>query len=540
MPRKFWKSCLSLVCLGIFVSLIVGCELLTPYQAPLTPTPHEWKTTVEENEINADHWKQEEKEPSYKELQGDLCTWWEIFNDSILNQLEEHALQSSYTLWAALERVIEARAQARINFSPLLPSIYFAPSFTRSGSLFQNPFANLANGGNAPCSLSGLRKDAFQAMQTNNNIGATEVNAPDFRFVQSQYLVPLTFQYEVDLWGKLNNTFYASVMRAQSASQAYLSVLLSLTADVASTYFQIRSLDTQQKVIQHNILLRKNALDITQARYDAGIIVYLDVSRSQVELAKAYADSAEVYRLRGLQENMLATLIGVPASVFALEYSPLQEPPPQIPVGLPSELLSRRPDILEAERDLAAAYKDIGVAYAGFFPSLNLNASYGFESPFGFQLFNWRSRFWEIGFDILQTVFDAGRTEANYDYYRARFSEAMANYQKTVLNAFQDVEDSLVNIRWYARRNIDFSAAVDSAKTTFNLANMRYTRGLVTYLEVIDAEQQLLETEQNVATTLGNRYVSTVALIRALGGGWEASSICQDDWGVSSIVDETP
>ncbi len=471
--------------------------------------------------------------PQLEDVRRDLHNWWEIFQDPILNQLEEQALASSYTLWAALERVIEARDQARINFAPLLPGLNFSPSFSRTGSLFQNPFPGLGSGQTSPTSLcpSSLGSLAQEAQAAVAN-GATSplANIPsDFRFVQTQYLVPLHLNYEVDLWSRLNNAYLASLIQAQAASQAYLSVLLSLTADVATAYLQIRGLDAQQEILQGNIRIRQHAVDLNRARYQAGLIVYLDVSRAEVELARAHSDSDDVRRSRGLQENLLATLVGVPASVFSIAYHPVSIPPPVIPRGLPSELLCRRPDIAEAERNLAAAYYQIGVAYANFFPSLNLNASFGFESPFAHQLFSWSSRFWQVGWNIMQTVFDAGRNEANLDYYKARFRETMANYQEQVLQAFKDVEDALVNLHGYADQAQDLAVAVRAARLTLELAQMRYNRGLTNYLDVVDAERQLLETEQSSVIVLGNRYVSTVMLIRALGGGWGPCGNCETD-----------
>lgn len=547
---------------GSLAFLLAGCQLLAPYKGPVAPTPQEWKTTYtapdagkptipvdwkenpstqpESAELITTHTNvsstqnQEEATPStsspplspsleelhfaneeiphepepvpprLEDVRRDLCNWWETFQDDVLNELEENALNSSYTLWAALERVIQARAQARTYFAPLLPHLNFTPSFSRTGLLYQNPLPDATS-------------------------STTTIVPKAFRFVQTQYLVPLNLTYEVDLWSKLNNTYYASLIRAQAASQAYLSVLLSLTADVAATYFQIRGLDAQQEVVQRNIRVRQHAVDLNIARYKAGLIVYLDVSRAEVELARAHSDSDDVRRLRGLQENLLATLIGTPASIFSLAPNPLKIPPPVIPRGLPSELLCRRPDIAEAERDLAAAYREIGVAYANFYPSFNLNASFGFGSPFAHTLFSWQSRFWQVGWNIVQTVFDGGYNAANLDYYQARFREILANYQQTVLKAFQDVEDSLVNLHGYADQAQDLAIAVRAARVTLELAQMRYNRGLTNYLDVVDAERQLLETEQNSVIVLGNRYVSTVTLIRGLGGGWGPCETCQVD-----------
>lgn len=555
---------------SLIVLSLTGCQLLPCYKKPTAPTPIQWKTNYSAPDAGIptipQEWKDDQSKettlppldnkpfdsslssvrigknlpdngaipnpslqsenetqylaPSLEDVQTNLWNWWEIFQDPILDQLEEQALSSSYTLWAALERVKEAREKARISFAPLLPSLSFAPSFSRVGSLYQNPLPNLGSTGSTTPSPS----SSYGGTAQNQSLSSANLN--DFRFVQTQYLVPLNLNYEIDLWGKLNNTYYASLIRAQAASQAYLSILLSLTADVASTYFQIRGLDAQQEVILGNIRVRQKAVDLNSARYNAGLIVYLDVSRAEVELARAHSDSDDVARLRGLQENLLATLVGIPAPLFSVEYQPLIIPPPLIPRGLPSELLCRRPDIAEAERNLAAAYRDIGVAYANFFPSLSINAALGFGSPFADQLFGWRSRFWEVGWNIVQTVFDAGRNEANYNLYKAVFTETLANYQQTVLKAFQDVEDSLVNLRGYATQAQDLSTAVKAARLTLELAQMRYNRGLTNYLDVVDAERQLLETEQNSVIILGNRYVSTVMLIRALGGGWTPCEDC--------------
>lgn len=582
-------SLLGLSLSGSLIALLTGCQLLAPYKAPLTPTPNQWKTTYDAPDAGkptvphdwkiksssqpqsppladpyADEKKIDQKLPSepkpepeqklqpepqiepeqepepeqhilrVEDFRADLGNWWEVFQDPVLNELEEQALNSSYTLWAALEKVIQARAQAAVNFSPLLPHLNFAPSFSRTGSLFQNPFPGglLSNQGSLcdfPSTISSLEKAADAAATTNASTSALSNLPNDFRFVQSQYLVPLNLTYEVDLWCQLRNTYYAAVNRAQAASQSYLGVLLSLTADVATTYFQVRGLDAQQEVIQHNIRVRQEAVNLNRARYNAGLIVYLDVSRAEVELARAHSDSDDVRRARGLQENQLGTLVGIPASVFSIAYHPVTIPPPVIPTGLPSELLCRRPDIAEAERNLASAYRQVGVAYANFFPSLNLNTSIGFETPIAHQLFSWRSRFWQVGWQLLQTVFDGGRNESNYQYYQSLFRESTANYQETVLQAFKDVEDALVNLRGYSTQAQDLAIAVRAARLTLELAQMRYNRGLTNYLDVVDAERQLLETEQSSVIVLGNRYISTVMLIRALGGGWGPCETCQEN-----------
>ena len=546
------------------IALSTGCQLLAPYKGPIAPTPNEWKTSYDAPDAGKltipPDWKSDQinqieshpeipnttqpispapqpsfsdndnapllgpQSPDFNETRDQFDHWWQVFEDPLLNELEEQALTSSYTLWAALERVIQARSLAAEHFSPLLPHLNFSPSFNRSGSLVQNPFPNGLLGGTtktkSPTKLSSLDKLAALASTLNTTASSQTKIPADFRFTQTQYLFPLNLTYEIDLWCQLHNQFYASVNNAQATYQAYLGVLLSLTADVAISYFQVRGLDAQLKVVEGNIRVRQKAADLAQLRYNAGIIVYLDVSRAKVELARAQSDRDDAKRLRGLQENLLATLIGTPPSIFSVAENPLTIPPPVIPTGIPSELLSRRPDIAEAERNLAASYREIGVAYANFFPSLNLNSALGFQSPFAHELFSWRSRLWQVAMQCVQTVFDAGYNEANYQNAQSIFRESLANYEETVLEAFKDVENALVDLRGYADRALDLAVAVKYARITLELAQMRYDRGLTYYLDVVDAERQLLETEQNAVIVLGERYVSTVMLIRALGGGW--------------------
>lgn len=534
------KRLSSLLCKSTFF-FFTSCQLLAPYKGPVTPTPDQWKAPYSPSNAGQlgvpSQWKSEtsnqESETCHEDVCKELDNWWEIFNDPALNQLEEHALASSYTLWAALERVVQARDQARISQAARWPSIGFNPSFTRTGSLFENPFPTNLLGGLAGAGGNTQPGNMAVGSGSSSSSGGAAGSTPSipsaFYFVQTQYLIPFNLSYEVDLWGQLYNTYMAAMMRYQASSQAYLSVLLSLTSDVASNYFLLRSLDSQEKVLQETIEARKIDYEINSLRFKAGLISYIDVSRAELELARAKSDRDDVRRLRGIQENIIATLVGVPAPIFSLEYSPLVGLPPVIPAGLPSELLCRRPDIAESERNLAAAYREIGVAYANFFPSLNLSAALGVASPFADGLFSWHARYWQVAASVMQTVFDAGRNCANYDYYKARFREAMANYQQKVLTAFQETEDAFVNLREYANRADDLAVAVRAARQTLNLAQMRYNRGLTNYLDVTDAERNLLTTEQNSAIVLGNRFISTVALIRALGGGWGPCETCQNE-----------
>jgi outer membrane protein, multidrug efflux system len=491
-----------LVC--VLVPLLCSCHLIKRYQGPCAPVPHEWKNDSKDNS-------------TLETCKKDLANWWEVFDDPVLNYLEEYALDANNNLWAALERVMEARALALEKKASLYPQVNFAPSVTRYGMLFFNPMSSAIGNSGGGASSSGS-----SAAPANNANAANLLNSiPSiFRYTQSQYQLPFNMSYELDLWSKLQSTYDAAIYRFQASVEDYRNVYLTMTADIATNYFLMRDLDAQQEILQRTIKARKKAFDINSQRYEAGIIADLDVANADVELQRAESDSINIRRQRALQENIIATLIGTPASVFSLEFNPLYEAPPLIPTILPSELLQRRPDIAAAERNLAAAYADIEVAYTAFYPSVNLNATLGLQSPVAHLLFDWKARLWEVGVSALQTVFDGGRNTANLDYYKARFREAYANYEQAVLTAFQDVEDALVNIREKAAQNEALARAVKAASKSLDLSQQRYDQGLINYLNVVDAERTLLEVEQNSLNVLGERYTGTINLIRALGGSW--------------------
>lgn len=512
-----------------------SCQLTPPYQSPLTETPVEWKNVSDQNipETNEKSSSNEEVKEAENQWKNqdlscsdearstaieDLKNWWEVFEDPTLNQLEEQAIAYNYDLKAAFERILEARAIAQINQSPLYPNVNFAPSYQRSQMLILSPLT-------LPTSLTNTNTNPTTSSPASSNSNSNNGLPPNvIRFLNSQYNLPFNFQYEVDLWNKLHNTYYASVYRLQAATEDYYQVLLSLTASVAKHYFQLRDLDFQHEIVAKTLITRRRAFEINEDRYNAGLLNYLDVSRAKVQVTNAESDIINIKRLRGIQENIIATLTGTQASEFSLSFNPVDSPPPKIPAGFPSELLYRRPDILSAERSLAAAYAEIGVAYADFYPSLNLTASIGLESPITDLLLNWKARMWQIAANVVQMVFDAGRTQANVDLTIARFREQFNSYQETVLNAFQEVENALVGLRERADQAVALQESVKFAQQTYDLSYFRYNQGLVTYLDVTDAERDLLQARQNFALVLGDRYVQTVALIEALGGGWSGIS----------------
>ncbi len=516
--------------------LVSGCQLGDPYHRPYAEVPHTWKTSP--------NWENSPNEacPESDSPSGTTCCWqqpcprdkidrwWEIFNDPVLNRLEEQAISSSYTILSAIERITQARALARIDAAERWPLITFNPSFTRNGRLIVSeagagrPVQGISA---SPISLSDLPPDIANMFPAEIPLPPTEI-----RVQSPSYQLPFNFSYEVDLWNRITNTYLASLLRADVALEEYLNVLLSLTADIAANYFQLRGLDTQQVVLQENIQIREQALTINTARFRAGLVIYSDVTQAEEQLALAKADSANIARLRGLQEDLIALLVGVPASIFSLDFNPipLESTPPVIPLGLPSELLYRRPNIAQAERNLAAAHADIRVADAAFYPSLRLVATLGLASPNTSSLFTWSARLWDFGFNIMQTIFNAGLNSANLLNFLSRYREALNNYEQQVLIAFQETEDALINLKQQALREEQLKVAVRASRITLNLTQLRYTQGLVNYLEVFDVQRNVLINEQNVAITLAQRYLDTVTLIRALGGSWgDLDCLCDNE-----------
>ncbi|HTH50270.1 MAG TPA: efflux transporter outer membrane subunit, partial [Candidatus Limnocylindria bacterium] len=413
-------------------------------------------------------------------------SWWEVFGDTSLNQLEAQALQSNPGFQAALARVEESRATARVARGALLPSLAANPRFVRQGySPNQVPsFGNLT---------------------------------------ASTLSTPLDLSYEVDLWGRVRRGFESARDEAQASFAALNTVLLTLQADVAQNYFTLRALDAEIATVSGSVNLRREQVRLVRFREENGLGNALEIAQAETELANAEAEAASLAKHRDELENALALLTGANPSDFKL--APLTEvgwnvPPPSIPAGLPAELLERRPDVAEAERQLAAANAKIGIAKASFFPVLTLTGSGGFLSADVDTLFNWNSRTWSIGPSLSLPIFAGGRNRANYRRAQAAHEEAIAHYRERVLVAFGEVESSLSGIRHLAERASAQERAVSSSRQAANLADDRYRAGASGYLEVVDADREALTAERAGAQLAGQRLVAAVQLIKALGGGW--------------------
>ncbi|HUC85183.1 MAG TPA: efflux transporter outer membrane subunit, partial [Candidatus Acidoferrales bacterium] len=418
-------------------------------------------------------------------------SWWEIFGDTNLNSLESQASSANQELKAAVARVDQARDTARVSRSELLPGLNLDPSFQRE------------------------------------RYSPNEV--PSFGNVTANtFSTPLDLSYEVDLWGRVRRSFESARDDAEASLAAYYNVLLTLQADVAQNYFALRSLDAEIATVAGTVDLRKEQVKLTQTRYDGGIGGELEVAQAQTELATTEADLAALLQSRDELENAIAILVGENPTTFklaALKTANWNPQPPQIPAGLPSDLLERRPDVAAAERQLASANAKIGVAKAAFFPVLTLTGSGGYLSGDVDSLFNWDSRTWSVGPSLSLPIFAGGRNRANYHRAQAAFDEATALYRQQVLIAFGDVEDSLSDIRHLADQAAAQQRAVQNAQRAADLALDRYRSGIVSYIEVVDANRDALSAENAAAQLAGQRLIASVQLIKALGGGWTEQQI---------------
>jgi len=473
----------SLALLFTVVSAQAGPLTVGPdYQAPTNAIPAEYKGEQLGN------WKA--GQPLDNVPKGN---WWAVFNDGKLNELESQALHANQELKAAVARVDESRAAARVARADLLPYLSADPSFTRERySPNQEP------------SFGGITANAWSA--------------------------PLDLSYEIDLWGRVRRGFESARADAQASLANYYNVLLTLQSDVAQNYFALRSLDAEIATVAGTVNLRKEQVELVRSRYEGGVGNELDLDRAQTELATTEAELASLAHQRDELENAIAILVGENPTTFKLaaldEADKIWNPqPPEVPAGLPADLLERRPDVAAAERQLASANAKIGVAKGAFFPVVTLTASGGYLSGDVDSLFNWSSRTWSIGPSVSLPIFAGGRNLANLRRARGTYDESVALYRQQVLVAFGDVENSLSGIRRLAVQAEAQSRAVTSARRAAELATERYRSGIVAYIEVVDASRDALTAERANAELAGQRLITTVQLIKALGGGWDVREV---------------
>ena len=468
---------------GLALAFASSCAVGPDYVRPTNVAPASYKST---NALGA--WK--EAKPLDNVPKG---AWWEIFGDETLNDLESRAAAANQELRAAVARVDQARAVARVARSELLPNLNFDPSYTR------------------------------QRFSPNQVPSFGPLTANTFR-------APVDLSYEVDLWGRVRRSFESARADAAASLAAFHNVLLTLQADVARNYFALRALDAEIATVAGTIGLRKEQVRLVRSRFEGGIGNELDVARAETELATAEAEAASLLQGRTELENAIAILVGANPSSFELAAlddirGKWKPEPPDVPAGLPAELLERRPDVAEAERQLASANARIGVAKAAFFPVLSLTGSGGYVSAEIDSLFKWDSRAWSIGPSLSLPIFAGGRNLANYQRSQAAYEEAVARYRQQVLVSFGEVENSIAGIGHLTEQAAAQERALQNANRAADLATQRYTAGIVSYLEVVDASREALQAERANAQLAGQRQIAAVLLIKALGGGWSEQQL---------------
>jgi NodT family efflux transporter outer membrane factor (OMF) lipoprotein len=415
-------------------------------------------------------------------------TWWELFDDPELNALEQQIDLSNQTLVAAAAQFAQARALVRGTRANLFPTVDFTPSVARAEASGNRPASTLHQAGN-------------------------------------DFILPVDVSYEADVWGRIHSAVSASRAAAQASAADLETARLSLHAELASDYFALRGIDRDRQLLDAAVESFQKALELTQNRFQGGIASQADVAQAETVLETTRAQAVDVAVARAAVEHAIAVLIGKPASTFSIAVAPLLATPPSVPSGLPSELLERRPDIAAAERRVAAANAQLGVATAAFYPRLLLSGSAGFESsPLG-SLLSGTSSFWSIGPALLVNVFDGGRRRAVSDQARAAQDEATAVYREAVLIAFREVEDQLAALRILEEEAGIQRRAVDAAERSLMQATNRYRGGLASYLEVTVAQSVALSNQRTAAGILTRQMNASVLLMKGLGGGWQVATL---------------
>jgi len=473
-----------------FLLLGTGCTVGPRYARPSAPAPapDAWKTQPP--------WQQ--AAPKDATPKG---AWWQVFQDPSLDGYEQQLLQANQSLVAARDRLSQARSLARVATADFFPQVVADPSAVRE-----------RGSGNRP--LNG----ASQIITAN---GAQPVRP----YTQSVYTIPFSLSYEADLFGRVRRHVEAANASLQSTAADLGNVQLVLTAELAADYFTLRELDAEYQVVEESVTLQRKALDLLNQRHEGGIASGLEVAQQATLLDSTISQAALVQQSRAQYDHAIAVLVGQPASNFTVPVAPLKTNPPAVPLGVPSDVLERRPDIATFERDVAFANAQVGLAKAAFYPHITLSASGGLQSTALSSLFNAPSLFWSLGADALQPVVQGGRNRANLAAAQAAYDEAVANYRETVLTAFQQVEDGISNLSNLSQALSTQAAAVDDARRALEIANNRYVGGVTNYLDVITAQTTLLSNQRLETQLLGQQLVSTVYLVKALGGGWDSSEI---------------
>lgn len=473
--KKFAFSAAALACLAL-----ASCTVGPNYQRPSAPAPapDAYKTEAP--------WRTAAPKDSLPK-----GAWWEVFNDPDLNAYEQQLLAANQSLLAAKDRLDEARSLARVTSAAFFPQASVDPNASRNRYSGQRP----------------------------------EVLTLGNPLTQSTYEIPFYMNWEPDLFGRIRRNLQASNANLQATAADMYNVNLLLTSELAADYFSLRELDAEYQVVLDSVKIQQKGLQLVEYRHNGGVASGLDLAQQQTLLDSTQTQLYLVKQQRDQFEHAIAVLTGNPASSFTVPEKPLTEAPVPVPLGLPSDLLERRPDIAIAERQMAQQNALIGVAKAAFYPQLTLSGVGGFQSTAITSLISAPTAIWSLGGDLLEPVVNGGRNRANLAYARQSYSESVANYRETVLVAFQQVEDGLTGLNQLAQAESTQNAAVADAQRALQIANNRYVGGVTTYLDVITAQSTLLVNQRLSTQLIGQQMVTEVALVKALGGGWDASQI---------------
>jgi NodT family efflux transporter outer membrane factor (OMF) lipoprotein len=466
--------------------LLTGCTVGPNYHRPDAPTAPAFKeSSVPPPNPQGGGWKQ--ATPNDSALRAN---WWEIYQDPQLDKLELQVAVSNQTLKAAYEQYMQARAAVQVARSQYFPTLSVAPTGSRN------------------------RQSQNRALY----VPGSTTSYNDF-ILQGQV------SWEPDLWGNIRRQVEAQRATAQASAADLANADLSLRSELATDYFELRGLDTQQRLLDTTVQQFQEFLSLTQARFKGGVATDSDVALAQTQLDQTRAQAIDIGVARAQFEHAIATLTGVPASSFALPPAPLDLQLPQVPVGVPSQLLERRPDVAASERRADAANAQIGIAIAAYYPTVSLTGTGGFESRNPGTLIQGPSSLWSLGGSAVELLFDAGRRHALTEEARHGYEANVANYRQTVLQAFQEVEDNLSGLSILDTESVAQQRAVESARRSLSISTNRYKGGVTTYLEVITAQTTQLSNERTAADITTREFAASVQLIKALGGGWDNTKL---------------
>ena len=481
--------------------LLARCNVGPKYSRPPAPTPAAYKELTPDDYKNTDGWKV--AQPKDDALHG---KWWEIFGDPQLNALEEKVNVSNQNIAAATANFFAARALVKEARSQLFPTATTNPAITA-----QRPSATVTGG--------------------KSGAAATPA-ATTF----AEYALPFDATWQPDLFGRIHNTINSATYGAQASAADLENTRLTVQADLAMDYFQVRGQDALKQLLDSTVAAYQQSLDYTKAQYETGIGTDEAVAEAETQLEATEAQDTALGIQRAQFEHAIAMLTGQPASTFSIPVEPLTLSPPAIPIGVPSQLLERRPDIASAERLMAQANAQIGIARAAYFPTVTLSAAAGLESTSITSWFTWPSRFFSVGPAAAETIFDAGLRRATMEQFRAQYDETVANYRQMVLIAFQQVEDNLASLRILSLEVQHENLAVKSAEKSLAIAQDRYKLGIDPYLNVLTAQTALLSNQETAVNLRVQQMTASGGLIEALGGGWNISQLPSP----AQLINKTP